>query len=576
MSRAEYMFVNFGCALKTPVYLQLFSAFEAVRRGSVKGDIATRIKPPITTKRKAMNWRAVFSSCCVCLWDFQRRPYYFIGGKCVGRFNACPLSSFASTPDRKESGPLSVVSRAGPPVQSGTRWPRATITCPFYTLVSDLVWGCRRNIVTPESNPFSPRIRDHRVLPSTEVENTLIARTPAVHSSNMASLASKVASEGCEEIWSALNVAGCVGRVSAESLIEARYGRQNCTPVQCFERRGDERVDAYMGRAQFLQPGGHLNIEVLRAVEGEARTEPNLLLRSIIELYSVSNRTGLSGYGNSDCFGNNPNIVEVVLLEWGEYGAAAEWNCGEKGDPRENPPISGIVRHDSHVWKSGCDLIEDPVRQAGWRVVRLPTEPPAGWRVVRLPTEPPAGWRVVRLPTESPAGWRVVRLPTEPPAGWRVVRLPTEPPAGWRVVRLPTEPPAGWRVVRLPTEPPAGWRVVRLPTEPPAGWRVVRLPTEPPAGWRAVRLPTEPPAGWRAVRLPTEPPAGWRAVRLPTEPPRLVWPPVKKRRSAMFLAYGVASVQSHALCHDGQRARVPQADQNANGGGCKLRVERTH
>ncbi|KAJ8878606.1 hypothetical protein PR048_019187 [Dryococelus australis] len=67
---------------------------KAERRGSVKGDTATRIKSTIAAKRKALNWRAVFSSCCVYLWDFQRRPCYFIGGKSVGRFNACPWASF--------------------------------------------------------------------------------------------------------------------------------------------------------------------------------------------------------------------------------------------------------------------------------------------------------------------------------------------------------------------------------------------------------------------------------------------------------------------------------------------------
>ncbi|KAJ8887946.1 hypothetical protein PR048_007430 [Dryococelus australis] len=58
-----------------------FSAFEAERRGSVKGDTATRIKCAIASNRKALNWCAMFSSCWVYLWDFQRRPYYFIGGK---------------------------------------------------------------------------------------------------------------------------------------------------------------------------------------------------------------------------------------------------------------------------------------------------------------------------------------------------------------------------------------------------------------------------------------------------------------------------------------------------------------
>ncbi|KAJ8880005.1 hypothetical protein PR048_020627 [Dryococelus australis] len=44
--------------LKTPVYLELFLAFEAERRGSVKGDTATRTKSPIATKRKALDGRA--------------------------------------------------------------------------------------------------------------------------------------------------------------------------------------------------------------------------------------------------------------------------------------------------------------------------------------------------------------------------------------------------------------------------------------------------------------------------------------------------------------------------------------
>ncbi|KAJ8890623.1 hypothetical protein PR048_010132 [Dryococelus australis] len=52
---------------------------------------------PIAAKRKALNWRAVFSSCWVYLWDFQRLPYYFISGKCIGRFNACPLTSLENT-----------------------------------------------------------------------------------------------------------------------------------------------------------------------------------------------------------------------------------------------------------------------------------------------------------------------------------------------------------------------------------------------------------------------------------------------------------------------------------------------
>ncbi|KAJ8877560.1 hypothetical protein PR048_022015, partial [Dryococelus australis] len=44
-----------------------------VRRAIVGNqDTATRIMSPIVAKRKALNWRAVFSSCCVYLLDFQR------------------------------------------------------------------------------------------------------------------------------------------------------------------------------------------------------------------------------------------------------------------------------------------------------------------------------------------------------------------------------------------------------------------------------------------------------------------------------------------------------------------------
>ncbi|KAJ8880758.1 hypothetical protein PR048_017228 [Dryococelus australis] len=60
-----------------------------------------------------------------------------------------------------------------------------------------------------------------------------------------------------------------VKSASGPLLIEARYRRQDCTPVHCFARRGDERIDAHVSvvpiaptllgirRAKFL-PGGHL------------------------------------------------------------------------------------------------------------------------------------------------------------------------------------------------------------------------------------------------------------------------------------------------------------------------------
>ncbi|KAJ8874955.1 hypothetical protein PR048_022845 [Dryococelus australis] len=61
------------------------------------------------------------------------------------------------------------------------------------------------------------------------------------------------------------------GLVSPESLKDARYRWRDCMPVQCFARRGDERVDAHVSvahsaptllsirRAKFFQTGDHLN-----------------------------------------------------------------------------------------------------------------------------------------------------------------------------------------------------------------------------------------------------------------------------------------------------------------------------
>ncbi|KAJ8875339.1 hypothetical protein PR048_023234 [Dryococelus australis] len=49
-----------------------FSASEAEKRGSDKGDTTTHIKCALAAKRKALYWRAVFSSHCVYLWNFQR------------------------------------------------------------------------------------------------------------------------------------------------------------------------------------------------------------------------------------------------------------------------------------------------------------------------------------------------------------------------------------------------------------------------------------------------------------------------------------------------------------------------
>ncbi|KAJ8883020.1 hypothetical protein PR048_014859 [Dryococelus australis] len=57
---------------------------------SDKGDTATLIKFAVAAEREALNRRCVqvFSSHCVYLLDFQRRPCNFIDGKSLGRFSA--------------------------------------------------------------------------------------------------------------------------------------------------------------------------------------------------------------------------------------------------------------------------------------------------------------------------------------------------------------------------------------------------------------------------------------------------------------------------------------------------------
>ncbi|KAJ8875070.1 hypothetical protein PR048_022960 [Dryococelus australis] len=92
-----------SCVVKVPACLQLSSTFETEKLGRDKGDIATCIKCPIAATREALNWRAVFSSLCGYLWDFQRRPCYFIDGKSVASVSAgvtseCVLQILSNRP----------------------------------------------------------------------------------------------------------------------------------------------------------------------------------------------------------------------------------------------------------------------------------------------------------------------------------------------------------------------------------------------------------------------------------------------------------------------------------------------
>ncbi|KAJ8895946.1 hypothetical protein PR048_001287 [Dryococelus australis] len=63
-------------------------AYRLYCRGSNKAYTATRIKRVIATNCKTVKRRAVFSSCCVCLWNSKSRSYHFIDGKYVAKFNA--------------------------------------------------------------------------------------------------------------------------------------------------------------------------------------------------------------------------------------------------------------------------------------------------------------------------------------------------------------------------------------------------------------------------------------------------------------------------------------------------------
>ncbi|KAJ8877109.1 hypothetical protein PR048_021561 [Dryococelus australis] len=50
--------------------------------------------------------------------------------------------------------------------------------------------------------------------------------------------------------------------------------------------------------------------------------------------------------------------------------------AGETGDPREIPPTSGIVRHDSHLRKSGSTRPGIEPGSPWWEASRLTAQPP--------------------------------------------------------------------------------------------------------------------------------------------------------------------------------------------------------
>ncbi|KAJ8888774.1 hypothetical protein PR048_008266 [Dryococelus australis] len=60
-------------------------------------------------------------------------------------------------------------------------------------------------------------------------------------------------------------------------------------------------------------------------------------------------------------------------------------NAGQTGDPRENPPTSGVTRHDSHIRKSGINSTRNreakqPARTADFSRTRHRNDGVAGQR----------------------------------------------------------------------------------------------------------------------------------------------------------------------------------------------------
>ncbi|KAJ8877397.1 hypothetical protein PR048_021851 [Dryococelus australis] len=54
-------------------------------------------------------------------------------------------------------------------------------------------------------------------------------------------------------------------------------------------------------------------------------------------------------------------VIEILLV-WNSSNFDDGLRAGKTGDPRENPPTRAIIRHDSHIQKSGGD----PTGNRGW------------------------------------------------------------------------------------------------------------------------------------------------------------------------------------------------------------------
>ncbi|KAJ8894621.1 hypothetical protein PR048_007285 [Dryococelus australis] len=72
----------------------------------------------------------------------------------------------------------------------------------------------------------------------------------------------------------------------------------------------------------------------------------------------------------------------------------------ETGDPREDPPTNGIVRHDSHMRRSGVARPGIEPGSTWWEASRLTAQPPIGRaREMADPRENPLTSGIIRHDT---------------------------------------------------------------------------------------------------------------------------------------------------------------------------------
>ncbi|KAJ8898206.1 hypothetical protein PR048_003566 [Dryococelus australis] len=407
---------------KVPAYLQLSSAFEAEPRGRDNGESATHIKYAIAAKHKVLNCRAVFSSLCVYLWYFQRRPYNFVGGNSVGRGRAderaavCYLSSAAMARHTIASFLSTIVCveqcsvvqcwavqlhHASPLVEDGVggrnvraREAGSAPRKPYRQLQ-------RQDEPAREPERFAVNFNSNRRPPRTMIVSLTWVPVPynvlsvvgvvlnhpvisaakfdlPVASSQVRVLASDAASYGLF----ALSIV-CMGRRNIlevelqQGFRKVRSNREWTMPQQYVSRkllarsptcevdagrpaqgRGDAAVVHRDRRKQTARALVYRTSE--RSISLSPPPSSRLRGRSGVMVRPVACHLGEPGSIPGEVTTGFPHAIIVPHDTTNRLMRAIKVNMerrlnegtGEMGDSRENPP-TGIVRHDSHLRKSG-------------------------------------------------------------------------------------------------------------------------------------------------------------------------------------------------------------------------------